>query len=68
MITDHANDNKVHQISCPYVKEQHFGEKVIRNHEKNGNYFYFGYDEINDDNVVQSINMYEPRFCKICMK
>ena len=39
LITDKATGDVVHQLPCPSVKQDHFEQKVIRNHGKNGSYF-----------------------------
>ncbi|MFH1311982.1 MAG: DUF6308 family protein [Candidatus Eisenbacteria bacterium] len=40
VITDKANPNKMHRLSCPYLQLTNFREKVITNKCKNGRYFW----------------------------
>ncbi len=41
VITDNANGDKTHRLSCRYVAEDNFRTKVIRSRERNGSYLYF---------------------------
>lgn len=40
VITDTANPNRIHKPACPWVKEENFEEKVVKNRCKNGHYYW----------------------------
>ncbi|MCM3630825.1 hypothetical protein M3194_26165 [Paenibacillus glycanilyticus] len=40
VITDKpTSSNKTHRLSCPYLEERHFTQKVVQNKNLNGHYF-----------------------------
>jgi hypothetical protein len=38
-VTDSANGDKVHDSSCPHLKDEYFVQKVIANRNRNGRYY-----------------------------
>ncbi|MHC4104641.1 MAG: hypothetical protein ACYSR9_06860 [Planctomycetota bacterium] len=62
VITGKAHrNNKLHKISCSFVREDNFVTKVIGNESKNGDYFW-----LKDLDSVELL--YGPSFCSHCMK
>jgi hypothetical protein len=40
VITDTADPNKIHTLSCPYLQLSYFREKVVKNKCRNGHYYW----------------------------
>jgi len=61
LITDTANGNRIHKLSCSHVKEDYFEEKVLKEKCKNGNYYMI-------DDIEGAMERYNADLCMKCMK
>jgi hypothetical protein len=61
VITNTAHHNKLHKISCRFVKENNFETKVIKHQCKYGHYYWLG------DLGCEEL-LYQASACSHCMK
>jgi hypothetical protein len=46
IIDDVSNPMKIHKVSCSFIKQKYFKEKVIKNKNRNG--YYCCFDSLNE--------------------